>query len=327
MMTIRINPAGVADEYLAGLNACFQPWGDARAFDWYFRRATTYQAPDLIVITREERLIAGSGVTYRALALPGDSRIDIGIMTGSWTLPEARGQGCFTRIIGTSLALTAARNGTLLLAFVTEDNRSCDILARAGATLIPSSYCIADQCDPPQHDGAHIMVVETNDCTMREIWERMRSYHEHAVRFAYRSADEVVAQFIERPGRTEILRDDRGTLAIVERKGAMDLVHLLLPSGDEHEQCAGALAPLLRRAHAGGRRCFVYATRPPVVQACRELGCSVKRGYIAVLVADAARLRASARPALLGDEQVSAPPDRADPLLRGPWQVQGGDRS
>lgn len=319
MMSIHINPQGMDDDYLAGLNASFQPWGDARAFQWYFRRETAYRPPDLIVIKEEGRPIAGSALTYRRLALPEESLVDVAIMTGSWTLPEARGRGCFTQIIETSHELATMRNSVPLLAFVTEENRSCRLLARAGATLIPSAYCVSDQQDLHRYGSAGAVPVAKDACTIHEVWQRMSLSYRHHVRFSYPSTREVEAQFVDRPGPTEILRDDAGNMAIIERKVDTDIVQVLLPTGSDEGSIAGAVAAVLRRAEAGGRRVFLYATHAAVMQACRDLGCGSKRGYIAVLMADPARGRGSGRPAPSLDEPAG--------LQLGPWHVHGGDRA
>jgi GNAT superfamily N-acetyltransferase len=116
-----------AARYLAALNRCFPNWGDERTFEWAFRGA------DFIVHDDE----AGSAVTYRNVS----NGTRAAIMTGSWTLPEARGRGHFSRMIDESLDIARSRDAAMLLAFVTATNPSRRRLESAGATLVPTFYC------------------------------------------------------------------------------------------------------------------------------------------------------------------------------------------
>ena len=120
MITVAVNPNGIAEEYLKCLNVCFSGWGDRQKYDWYFRRKTAYPDADLMILKQDNNLAAGSAVTYRRVAFANDSEVTVGIMTGSWTLPQFRNQGCFARIIEESLRLTALKGGALLLGFLTK---------------------------------------------------------------------------------------------------------------------------------------------------------------------------------------------------------------
>jgi GNAT superfamily N-acetyltransferase len=122
-------------DYLAALNACFPNWGGEAMFDWAFRGA------DLLEVRDGERLIAGSAVTYRDVRLPDGDVVRAAIMTGSFTLPGARGRGLFSRFIEESLAVSRKRDCAMLLAFVTGTNPSRRRLEAAGATMVPSFYC------------------------------------------------------------------------------------------------------------------------------------------------------------------------------------------
>src|SRR3989442_4864180 len=130
-------------EYLECLNLCYGNWGDRRQYDWYFRRKPAYPDPDLIVLKIDGHTAAGSAVSYRRVVLPNDSEVDVGIMTGAWTLPQFRGRGCFARIIEESLRLTVMKGGALLLGFTTEEKGSFRQLAKAGSVLFSSSYFLS----------------------------------------------------------------------------------------------------------------------------------------------------------------------------------------
>lgn len=62
--------------------------------------------PDYLLLKAEGAVLAGSGISYRQLLLRNGQATTAGIMAGSWTLPEARGRGCCTRIIEESASIT-----------------------------------------------------------------------------------------------------------------------------------------------------------------------------------------------------------------------------
>lgn len=127
-----INPQDYTQKYIEYLNKCFPNWGNEISYNWVFNRIVGKHIADTMILTDENhQVIAGSGVTFRNLKLQ-NSTIDIGIMTGSWTLAEARGKGCFTQIIEESLAICAQKNVPFLTAFVTESNASYRRLKEAG---------------------------------------------------------------------------------------------------------------------------------------------------------------------------------------------------
>jgi GNAT superfamily N-acetyltransferase len=150
MLTCERNPAAFAETYLKNLNTAFGSWGNTELYEWVFQRECGSFAPEQLILRDESNeVLAGSGVSYRRLILPNGNAMDVGIMTGSWTLPAARGRGCFTRIIEESRLLCADRGCGLLLAFVTQDNPSRRALERAGSALFPSRYVFGTVEDSP----------------------------------------------------------------------------------------------------------------------------------------------------------------------------------
>jgi hypothetical protein len=57
---IEVNPSGVQDEYLSGLNRSFGHWGDRRLFMWAFEREVGAPTADLMVLRDQGEIIAGS---------------------------------------------------------------------------------------------------------------------------------------------------------------------------------------------------------------------------------------------------------------------------
>lgn len=215
--------------YLAALNHCFPGWGDERRFDWCFARALAGRKPDLLVLRDGGDPIAGSAITYRMLELTDGTRVRAGIMSGSWTLPAARGRGAFTRILHASREIALTRDAPLLLGFVTATNFSRQGLISAGALEIPSYYC---RLSPGQ----------------RAVLPAPRV---GAARFVY-SEEEWRSQFLERPNEVERV-GGAGWNAILERSGATDrILHI---EGD-HQAAFDQLG-------ARGRELFAYSMVRP----------------------------------------------------------------
>lgn len=140
MLKIEINPQNLKTEILKNLNICFPGWGGEVNYNWYFERAVTHLSPDVILIRNEDHeIIAGSAISYRKMKWSNNKTYDIGIMTGSWTLPAARGRGCFTEMINTSLKICRDKQVDFLTAFVTENNASYRRLKEAGSYCLPTN--------------------------------------------------------------------------------------------------------------------------------------------------------------------------------------------
>ena len=221
--------------YLAALNRCFPGWGDERTFAWAFRGA------DFIV---EDE--AGSAVTYRDV----DNGTRAAIMTGSWTLPEARGRGHFSRIIEKSLELARARDAAMLLAFVTASNASRRRLEAAGAVMVPAFYCRSERGRPAR-----------SEWSSRPVADGARDGRA-PVRFIY-TEEEWRTQFLERPRPTKQISGEHWS-AVVEPAEDHTRVHHI--AGD----FSAAIASL--------GAVFFYTT---VVS--RAQGFDVTDGFLAVL--------------------------------------------
>jgi hypothetical protein len=304
--SVQLNPQGIEEEYLRCLNLCFGNWGDRRSYHWYFRRATAYPQTDLIVLREEERLVAGSAVSYRRVAFPDGSAASVGIMTGSWTLPEFRGRGYFTRIIEESLRLTSNAGGGALLAFVTEENSSFRQLMKAGAALIPSSYLFSTPTTQGRAGAGRLQQVEKSERVISEIFERLNDDRARRFcRFLYSSENDFRSQFIARPGEIEIYRDDAGSIGIVERKGETDLLQLCLTDVDDEAALTNCLAGFLSLALERRRKFFLYSMLPALARTGERLGLGIKRGFLTILPT--------------GEGETH-------PWANHPWSVQGGDR-
>jgi hypothetical protein len=323
MITTHINPPHVQEYYLRCLNQVFGNWGNAEKYFWYFERPTVFPKADVMVLKNGDRVLAGSGVSYRQIRFPHGGEAVIGIMSGSWTLPEARGQGCFTRIIEESIQLTIQKGGAMLIAFVTEDNASSRQLAKAGSALFPSAYIFSTPNTPRPEYAVALRAIPKNNATANEIQERLTTRYRDRVHFVYPSPNDLSDNFFRRAVPTEVLQDETGGIAVIETKPDTYLLHLF--AAENHESC---IASVLNHALGDGRKFFMFSTRGEITATCQQLGLGIKNGYITVLMADESKLRNAKN--ISADWAGSSSMPLAQPdseWFLGEWDVQSGDRT
>jgi hypothetical protein len=328
VITVAVNPKGIDDEYLKCLNLCFSGWGDRQKFQWYFRRKTAYPDPDLMILKQDDQMAAGSAVTYRRVAFANDSEVTVGIMTGSWTLPQFRNQGCFARIIGESLRLTALKGGALLLGFTVDDRSSFRQLARAGSALFPYSYLFSTAQTEAPETRSRFSVVKKSSRVIADLSARLYASGKGCSRFIYASEQEFGSQFIHRPGETEIFEDVYGNCAVVEKTEDTDILQLYLNGSDDEHQISESIGYFLLSALSRGRKLFLCSIQPDVAQLCRKVGLEAKASHLGVLIAEGSRLRDALRipePAPMVHASLLAQADSE--WFLGNWKLQGGDRA
>lgn len=283
MIEVDRNPVGAEATYVEHLNASFGRWGDMDRYRWAFERAAGAPAADLMILREGATVLAGSAVTYRRARVPGADERLVGIMTGSWTLPPARGRGCFTRVIEESLALCRERGAALLLAFVTEDNASRRRLEAAGCVMFPTEYWIAETGTlPTRASDAESLAPKPADA--EQLWRLHEDRPGEGLGFTYPDAASYAGQFLERPEPVEVLAGPRGT-AIVERAAGAERVLALYAEDDAREELVRALAA---HAWSGGRTLVGFTTGGAPAEAYRAAGFSPRAGFLTALPADPA---------------------------------------
>jgi len=322
-LQLEINPEGIDDEYLRCLNTCFPNWGDEQVSDWVFHRALPPDPPpDRFVLRENGEPLAGSAVSYRSVGLPNGNTIRAGIMTGSWTLPAARGRGCFTQMIETSISITREREGALLLAFVTEDNPSRRQLEKAGAALIPTSYLIAENTLGSPAPPENPLFPAKDISRLFQSWQQRRAGRCH---FTYTSLQDWKGQFADRPWQTEVVQNSSGSFAILEKHTATTRINAL--SGILFEEELSLLHMLRAQAQAEGRKLFLLSTDAVLSAACKLEGFTEKQGFLTAMVTDWPQLgRASGVSAVPGSPANSLLADPSSPWYLGQWELQSGDR-
>jgi GNAT superfamily N-acetyltransferase len=325
---VQVNVPGMAAEYLTGLNRCFPDWGGADTYRWAFERTVGAAPPDLMAVRQNEGLVAGSAISYRQVALARGGRLDVGIMTGSWTLPEARGKGYFTRMIEESVGVASQRRAALLLAFVTEDNPSARRLTAAGSALFPTFYLFSTPETPKPESSLESRVLPDVDKILGGIVSIREAEQASFTRFVYPTTDAWLSQFVERPGNIEVLALHGGAWCILERSRTSDRVQLIVVDRASGVTLGACLRGLLRQAGERSRQLFLFATQPAVREEGRRLGLAFKPGFLTALVANETPLREalridSSRP-LHGSAQLADP---NSPWFLGNWDLQSGDRA
>jgi hypothetical protein len=320
---IILNPKGMESTYIDHLNLSFGHWGDAALYKWCFDRQVGDLKADIMIFKQDEKIIAGSAVTYRK-ALLGKSVINIGIMTGSWTVPEARGQGCFAKIIEESLSLASDKEAGLLIAFLTESNASFRRLAAAGSSLFPTHYLFSNENSAIPESGHVVSPVSDTKKGIETIFGNLRKHQDGPAHFTY-TLKEWASQFWERPGEMELLHIGDIGLAIIEKKGDFDRI-LFLSLKEEHA-FTDCIKALLRRALENGQKLFLFTTSTFWKDECLKLGFGHAPGYLTALVADENALMrifpgVSCLPANIVHEFYKS----GSPWYIGSWDIQSGDR-
>jgi hypothetical protein len=324
MIEVEVNPSGVDSDYLRGLQTCFPGWGDQRTYHWAFDREVGAPRADLIVLRKDGELIAGSAVTYRQVALPRSGTVLSGIMTGSWTLPHGRGQGCFRRMIEESLSICAGKGAALLLAFVTRHNASCSGLQKTGATLFPTSY-VSSTAETPRPSARSVAArLEDGEALAAALFDAAAK-RAGSARFAYPSVEAWGSQLLRRPSPVEVLGFGAGSWAVVEQHGDTDRVQLVVAERGE-DGVRETIEALLQRAIDRGRRLFLFSTSASVRALCERLGMAQTPGYLTVLVADIVRLGEALRAPLPAPPSALRIDQPGSPWFIGPWDVQSGER-
>jgi hypothetical protein len=306
-MEIEINRTASSSVHLEGLNACFPHWGGEQMYDWCFARDAGAGAADLMILRVHGEPAAGSAVVYRHAGW-GDETFTVGIMCASWTLPAARRQGCFTRVIDESLALCRARGAAWLIAFVTEANSSRRRLQAAGAHMVPTAYCVGTA---ERRDG-HVLELRDLDSGpepfARQL-ERFQRCRTSQARFRYPTREHFYQQMVARALPTSCLRIGDKGFAVVERAEDTDrLLLLATPHGDPNlrPRCVEALA---QHAAMAGRKLFCFATTATDREIAEAVGLKIIPGFVTVLASG-----------------ITASHDGSPPVTPTQWFLESGDR-
>jgi GNAT superfamily N-acetyltransferase len=323
MSEVRINLPGMEELYEQNLRACFPHWGDEAVSRWFFARTVGGPPADRLVVVDQGTLLAGAALTHRRLRLANGADVPVGIITGAWTLPQARNQGLFSRLSAEALALGRKRGLAMILAFVTDENPSSRALARLGFAGVFARYHVARPGPHPRTSALEPVAVPDGE-EVRHLADRAQAFRNGAVHFAYQTVAEWSSQFLERPCPTYIVRLGRNAGAVVETVRDTDRIQLLLRDGEDGRTVLESLHAWCAARH---RSLFFYTTRPETSRAAADAGFDSVAGCIRIAVADAAVLaRAVGVSGQTGPADAGSLVEPGSPWFVGDWDVQAGDR-
>ncbi len=224
MNKVLLNPANYQDKYLEYVNFCFPNWGQKEQYNWAFNRTAGSLKADILLLTNEQdEVIAGSGITYRNIKTAAGEQRSIGVFTGSWTLPQARGRGCFTQIIQEFLKLCTEKNIDYLTAFVTESNASYRRFQSLGSETLVADNILSDPT----------VVFDTSDKPVTEIPINMQLFYNHFCDFNEQHAgyvyslEEFAGQYVHRNSRVYCLKIEENMFLTEENSTTVRILYFL----------------------------------------------------------------------------------------------------
>lgn len=280
-----INPENYQATYITNLNECFIGWGGQKEYDWVFNRQIGRHSSDILLVQNEQDgVIAGSGISYRRLS-DGNTGLDIGIMTGSWTLPAARKKGCFSKIIQKSKELCRQKGVPFLTAFVTSKNPSSRRLESAGSYMLASYHLFSpEQSFELDKDLNTITeVIQDKRANSLAVYERFQKTQKQFLSFEY-TEDEFNSQYINRIKDTTILKVNED-FAVLE-DGNEEIKILLLTSDDVLNFEVNIMAITNWCLKNRSKKAFFYTTRRELADVCQNLGFQNLPGYFTILGSD-----------------------------------------
>lgn len=317
-MGFTIEPLLAEEEktFLEGLNTCFKNWGEMEQFEWVFKNDCGAGPADLFKVSLNGTMIGGTGVTYRQGVDPRGRPQRMAIMTGSWVLPEARRQGCFTALTQTMIEAATARESALLLGFGDRANNSYRRLVAAGCAVIDSYYLRdATEFEPNEPPGPLEQISQGD--RSRELYEGAPSGH-LSFRYSHR---EWCSQFLHGPYPKAYLSLPKGALALVEEAYGFLRVLALRHA---HEHSREVVEALLEQARSRRQRLFMYSLNGEFAEISEALGCQVIPGALFVKIADRGALSSWVPKAVGATEEELIDPGH--PHYLGPAFFQNRDR-
>lgn len=254
MIRLAGSDATIRAACLAGLNQCFPGWGNAAQFDWCYRRPSDPRPADILVAQDDGNIVAGLAVVYRQIGRDNEPPELVGVLSGAWTLREARGQGHFGRLIDRAAEVARERGATTALAFVTGERSSAGQLDRRSARVIetrlfsrhvPENPPLLGEPDEMAPDAAALAFT-------------MRRDRSGQVSFVYdpRSWRD---QMVDRAAPSWVVRLGDQAIAVLAQQGQGSIVLDALPCEPEAvslAELACSLGPGLVSIYESEPRCF-----------------------------------------------------------------------
>jgi len=320
-MKIIHNPRGVRDQLIECLNQCYPDWGGVDAYSWSFEARGDFPQADWVVAVENDKLIAGSAINYRTFELSSGSRCFTGIVTTSWTLPEARGKGCFSALYERSVTLSSSRGAALLFGYVTSKNASYRRVAARGAQLAPSSYLFTTDATRPQQLTQDLEIVEmTSQAETETMFAELYRASAGKHRFAYKNYAQWRSQLIARALHCRCVRIGNVGKAVIEYKPPFQRVLAL--SAYTLDAVEKSLSALINAALQINNRVFLFTMDPDWRDISLKLGMECLPGYLTISLANKDVWESATKSASVSDTSL---PTNLEQLETN-WSVHTGDR-
>jgi hypothetical protein len=310
MVEILINPTKFKDIYIECLNKCFENWGGFDNYNWTFTRECGSDKADIIVLKKNGDILAGSAITYR-MANINNELVKVGIMTASWTLPEARGQGCFAGIVEESLKLTSDNNTALLLSFGTGTNASFRGLKRAGAEFVPLYYMESECKEEIQNCNKVLVTLSKKDIAIKEIYNSFIERQKGFSHFVY-SYEQWYSQYISRPSNIIVLSISSTGYAIMQEFS--DFFRIIFLIVEDRKDYKTTLSSLMNMSHSLGKKLQYFTMDTSVKSICDKLGFNTILSFMGALTSKAKI------------DEISLDSIEYSKFQIVPWYLQSGDR-
>ena len=280
MERLIINPSDFQSQYIAHLNECFKGWGGTSEYQWVFERKVGEHSSDILIIENDQDgVIAGSAITYRRLK---DERtvIDIGVISGSWTLPAARRKGCLTKFVEESKRICYEKKIPFICAFMMDTNPSSRRLRAAGSHMFPTYHLFSPEV--PFKDIHHddVQFRKKNPELVEQVFQRMNETQRHNLRFDY-TLQEFKDQYIHRLEETILLQLEEDFILLAEGADEMKILLLTYPNADRFLTYMKIISNWCLKIKS--KKAFYFTTRKGRGEASIAIGFKNLPGYFTIL--------------------------------------------
>lgn len=223
-----LNPPGAERAFLRGLQASFPGWGGPEDLRWWFRREVGGPVADLLLLLDGDHgPVAGAAVCHRlvrGLEDAGAGAARVAILSGAWTDPRHRRQGCFRELIAHGREVAARRGAGALLAFAAAERASTPALTAAAAGVVGGWGLRTAGSAAPARPAAALASGRQPSAADLHRWFAARP----GAGMVYGDAARFAVQARLRRRGTVVVPAGPGHWAIVEGRGGVARVHAVL---------------------------------------------------------------------------------------------------
>lgn len=271
---VLINPQNYKGKYIGFLNQCFPNWGSDSQYDWAFERKIGKHASDIVLLANEEdEIIAGSGLSFRLIKTETGAVHDIAIFTGSWTLPNARGRGCFTQIIALFEEICKEKEVPYLTAFVTESNGSYRRFVDLNYYCLEANNILSNE-NPFENTEEFEIEFFENDCPV-DFYDLYTESTQTKTAFYY-AKNEFENQYINRTNQTAALKIEDNWFLVEENASTFRILFCK----EVNVQHIKAIANHILKTR--NKKTMFFLTDKSKIAACEAENFNVIKGFFTV---------------------------------------------